>query len=261
VPMPTMTATNRNNSVPTLRTFGGLTLPGSDLTRPKPLLLLVYLALEGPTDRDRLARLFFAATSDPRDALSTTLRRLRGVVVTASADDARLTTQVATDALMFEERALRRDAPAALDYYRGAFLQGLDLAVGIELEEWILAKREAFAALARDLHVSLARGELSRRRQVSAWKHLRAAHAISSTFELEPRSDHAMLAGVAAGLPPSQRFGGGHASRSPAAAGASLTARRDRATRSRDSGIRSSRLDRDRPSEQVRRSSHRGEQR
>jgi hypothetical protein len=261
VPIPTMTAATGNLTMPILRTFGCLALPGSDLTRPKPLLLLAYLTLEGPTDRDRLSRLFFAASSDPRDALSTTLRRLRGVVVTASVDDARLTTQVRADAISFEERALRSDAPAALDYYRGPFLQGLDLAVGIELEEWILTRREAFAALARDLHVSLARGELSRRRQVLAWKHLRAAHAIASTFDLEPRGDDPMLVRAAAALRPSPRVGGAHGRPSPAATGAALTARRDRATRGRDSGIRSSRLDRDRPSERARRSSYRFERR
>ena len=35
-----------------LRTLGGLSLEGTTFTRPRPLLLLAYLALEGGTDHD-----------------------------------------------------------------------------------------------------------------------------------------------------------------------------------------------------------------
>ena len=59
-----------------LGTLGRLRLEGTSLTRPKPLLLLAYLALEGPTPRTRLCRLFFDDAANPPDALGTTLRRL-----------------------------------------------------------------------------------------------------------------------------------------------------------------------------------------
>jgi hypothetical protein len=60
-----------------LRTLGELTLEGTPLRRPKPLLLLAYLALEGPTSRRTLAALFFGDVKDPRDSLSATLKHLR----------------------------------------------------------------------------------------------------------------------------------------------------------------------------------------
>lgn len=46
-----------------VKTLGTLRLNGEKLTRPKPLLMVAYLAHEGPTDRDRLARLFCGASS------------------------------------------------------------------------------------------------------------------------------------------------------------------------------------------------------
>ena len=42
-----------------LRTLGGLALEGTGFHRPKPLLLLAYLALEGPKLRRYLAEVFF----------------------------------------------------------------------------------------------------------------------------------------------------------------------------------------------------------
>jgi hypothetical protein len=60
-----------------LRTLGSLALEGTALRRPKPLLLLAYLALEGATPRRRLAELFFGDTKDPLDSLSTALKYLK----------------------------------------------------------------------------------------------------------------------------------------------------------------------------------------
>ncbi len=48
-----------------LRTLGGLKLEGSDFTRPKPLLLLAYLALEGPKERRFLSELSWTGVTDP----------------------------------------------------------------------------------------------------------------------------------------------------------------------------------------------------
>lgn len=60
-------------------TLGRLALtgvPGPGFSRPKALLLLVYLALEGPRDRVHLSILFFGQARDPLGSLCTTLRRL-----------------------------------------------------------------------------------------------------------------------------------------------------------------------------------------
>lgn len=62
-----------------LKALGELALEGSAFARSKPLLLLAYLAVEGPRSRAHLAELIWAGAADPRDSLSTTLRRLRKV--------------------------------------------------------------------------------------------------------------------------------------------------------------------------------------
>ena len=48
-----------------LVTLGSLAWPGVSLTRPKPLLLLAYLALEEPQSRRDLAHLFWPKSADP----------------------------------------------------------------------------------------------------------------------------------------------------------------------------------------------------
>lgn len=170
----------------TLRTLGALHLVGSPVTRPKPLLLLAYLAHEGPTDRERLARLFFVSSRDPRDALSTTLRRLGNLVEEAAEMDGRLQALVTTDALDFQRHAIAVEPQVALGRYRGSFLQGSPIGCGVELEEWIVTTREHLASIARDLHLELARTALGRERTEAAWHHAKTAVGLTETFALEP---------------------------------------------------------------------------
>lgn len=127
-----------------LRTLGGLQLEGTEFQRPKPLLLLAYLALEGPQERGYLAELFFQGSSNGRHSLSTTLSRLRssapGVV---EADDTHVRTGVASDVGALLGAVRGGDLERAVGLYRGRFLAGFDTgSVGTELEEWIYAQRE-----------------------------------------------------------------------------------------------------------------------
>lgn len=168
-----------------LLTLGTLSLIGKQLTRPKPLLLLAYLAHEGPTDRERLARLFFASAQDSRDALSTTVRRLRGLVTQVGDSDPRLRTNVVTDAQEFELSALRSEPNVALAHYNGAFAQGMEVGMRSELEEWVMSTRERFASLARDLHLASARTGLRHRQLAGVWTHARAAVRMTETFSLD----------------------------------------------------------------------------
>lgn len=63
-----------------LHTLGRLQLaaPGSPeqplFTGPKPLLLLAYLAIEGPMTRRHLGELFYAGHPDRLDNVSATIR-------------------------------------------------------------------------------------------------------------------------------------------------------------------------------------------
>jgi hypothetical protein len=170
---------------PILRTLGALHLDGSPITRPKPLVLLAYLAHEGPTDRERLARLFFAGSREPRDALSTTLRRLEGLVDPVDVDR-RVRARVGTDALEFQRLAISSRPDVALARYRGTFIQASTVACGVEVEEWILSTREHLGSIARDLHLAAARAELRCNRTAAAWHHARASILLTESFALEP---------------------------------------------------------------------------
>lgn len=138
-----------------LRVLGGLRLEVVQLERPKPLLLLAYLALEGPRSRSDLSGLFFPESVDRADALSTTLRRLwsHGVILER---DGKLSVQLKCDALEF--RTLRHAGHhlQAADAYTGAFLSGFALPLHPELEDWLLETREALASEARESMLVLA---------------------------------------------------------------------------------------------------------
>ncbi|MEX2542165.1 MAG: hypothetical protein WD314_10150 [Trueperaceae bacterium] len=132
-------------------------LEGSTLRRPKPLLLLAYLSLEGPKSRRQLAELFWMDSKDPRDSLSTTIRRLNvGGQVTLLTSGDRVETSVLCDAVRFQQSA-NTEAPAVLlELYTGTFLDGIDAALGEEIEEWLYATRERLAQLARRAHLEMA---------------------------------------------------------------------------------------------------------
>lgn len=53
-----------------LHTLGGLALEGMSFTRPKQLLLLAYLALEGFQSRRHIAELFWPEASDHMKSLT-----------------------------------------------------------------------------------------------------------------------------------------------------------------------------------------------
>jgi WD40 repeat protein len=140
-----------------LITLGGLELAGSDFQRPKPLLLLAYLILEGSQDRRHLAELFWPGAENALGSLATTLTRLRqGTDGKVMADEHRAWAEVPCDAdellRLLEEECLEE----AVDLYRGRFLDGFHLKdLGVELEEWIYRRREQLAARVRGALLSL----------------------------------------------------------------------------------------------------------
>ncbi|MFO7547137.1 MAG: tetratricopeptide repeat protein [Trueperaceae bacterium] len=138
-----------------LRTLGGLTLDGTGLTRPKPLLLLAYLCLEGPSERRHVAELFWPTSDDRMKSLGVALSRIRREAPDAvGADRVRVWSNVGCDAgeLLAPETADTGSRNADEPAPGGAFLEGLYLAdIGSELEEWVYQKREAVAARQRTL--------------------------------------------------------------------------------------------------------------
>lgn len=180
-----------------VKTLGTLRLSGRKLTRPRPLLLVAYLAHEGPTDRNRLARLFCSSARDQKDALSTTLGRLKGLVDRGSPDDPRVRATVSTDALEFQAAALQLDAREALMRYDGSFAQGCDSNLSPELEDWVVSTREALASIARDLHLRAATSCLAERHASTAWEHVSTAVKLTRNHALDSGPMLDFLHGVA----------------------------------------------------------------
>ena len=175
-----------------LRTLGGLRLEGADFSRPKPLLLVAYLAVEGPRDRRYLSRLFWPRSAAPLTNLRTALSQLRhdapGVI---RADEARLSTDIRLDVRrILDEAALDRNASLE-ELYPGPFLEGLYLPdMSEELEEWVFATRELVAETVRAhlLEVAeelAARGDrkLAARRAEAAWRLPGASDTTPETLE------------------------------------------------------------------------------
>lgn len=143
-----------------LETLGTVGIEGDPFRQHQPILLLTYLAHEGPKDRHHLASLFWPDAKNPRNNLSSALTRIRqrdgGALI---ADGRRLATSATTDAqrvLQAIEDGRGHDAVRA---YKGRFLDGYELrGIGVELEEWIFRTRQVIAGA-----VSLQAVALSRR--------------------------------------------------------------------------------------------------
>ena len=85
-----------------LRTFGRVQLGDGSFTRPKPLLLLAYLTVEGPCPRRRLADLFWPSApatpdSPERDDAVASLRQLIGATNPAEAAEGTIRKLYAKD--------------------------------------------------------------------------------------------------------------------------------------------------------------------
>jgi len=145
-----------------LKTLGGLKIDGGDFKRPKPLLLLSYLALEGAKDSKHLSELFFSQSANPSQQLSVTINRLKKGIPDAIARDAskKLTAQMVIDAITMLEALELGNLEQGLELYDGKFLEGIDLPdTSPELEEWVFATREFIAHRVRQALLTLAEQE------------------------------------------------------------------------------------------------------
>ena len=171
-----------------LRTLGGLNLEGVPFTRPKPLLLLAFLSLEGAQERRYLAEFFFPAASRPLQSLASSLTLLRkGAPGSVAGNALRLWTTVTSDAadLLFSLDA--GELEQALTLYAGAFLEGFYLRdIGVELEEWIVETREFVAARVRQALLGVAETEATRGAFKEATRYAEQALALPGAALLEP---------------------------------------------------------------------------
>ena len=171
-----------------LRTLGALELHDVAFTRPKPLLLLAYLALEGPQPRRHLAELFWPRATDRMKSLAVALTRLRsGAPGAVESDRLRVWTTVSTDAEHLVAALECGDVGAAMDLYRHPFLEGVEVsAMGPELEEWVYATRELLATRVRRALLTASEEALQRGEDAVARTHVEAAHGLSGATVLEP---------------------------------------------------------------------------
>ncbi len=134
-----------------LRTLGALELQGATYPRPKSLLLLSYLAVEGGRDRRHLSELFFGQARDALGSLRITLSRLRTSVPGAFEEgEEGLKATLECDARALLKHLDAGELELGVQAYSGAFLPGLRVPDwGVELEEWVYATREYLAGRVR----------------------------------------------------------------------------------------------------------------
>ena len=171
-----------------LRTFGRLEVEGGAFRRPKALLLLAYLAVEGPTARRSLARRFFPSATDPLKALGMTLTRLRsGLPGAVEADDTEARSRVVADVALLRDALGRGDLAATERLVRGPFLATADLrGCGEEVEEWLFRTREVLAAEVQGTLVADAEGLASDGDWAAARRLVAAAFALATSIQGAP---------------------------------------------------------------------------
>jgi predicted ATPase len=134
-----------------LQALGGLRLEplgvrNTAFTRPKPLLLLVYLALEGTQQRNHLAELFWQEGNRMKSLSMafTMLRQGAGDVIDVDAKQVK--ANVKSDVRELLGALDKSDWEKASELYTGAFLEGVVLEDWSgELEEWVYQTREYLA--------------------------------------------------------------------------------------------------------------------
>ncbi|WP_337870076.1 hypothetical protein [Meiothermus sp.] len=178
-----------------LASFGKVGLEGVAFSRPKPLLLLAYVTLEGPQERRKLAELFWQeGGSKALGNLSVVLAQFKKEGAAEVFPDKPgvnpLPSQVGCDALEFLEALEVRDLERAIGLYGGPFLHDLGkpveaLEVSDELLDWVLEKREFFAQKAQQAMLERAE-ELVGQQPKQARALAERAYSLIEAPELEP---------------------------------------------------------------------------
>lgn len=137
---------------PRLTVAGGAVAPGAR----KAIALLAVVALEGRSTRAKLATLFWPDldANSARRNLRRELHRLRAAGAAAvwreDGETLSLAPQVQVDVHHFAQALDRGDLDLALSTYRGALLDGFDLADAGAFDAWAAAERERLAQRFRD---------------------------------------------------------------------------------------------------------------
>ena len=178
-----------------LHTLGGLHLEGAARQQAGPLVLLAYLALEGPQERRGVQELLFPGHADAAGRLRMMLHRLRVAAPAAlSTSGTRLETALTSDAAALFQAAEQGQSVQVLSLYRGRFLDGVRLPGEHELEEWVFATRERLCMRVRDCHLDLGRAAALRGETGLALTHAERAYLLPGAPE--PEQHGARLLGL-----------------------------------------------------------------
>jgi hypothetical protein len=168
-----------------LLTLGALKLESTSLTRPKPLLLLTYLSLEGSRARRDVAALLWGGIKDPMQGLRVALVQInKDAPGAVQSDQTRVWAALETDLTQMQTAFDHQDFEAGLALYQGPFLDGFDTSgCNEELEEWIWQTRERIADRVRGAHLALAESAAGTGDQRRALHHAEAAYLLRAAPE------------------------------------------------------------------------------
>lgn len=120
-------------------------MTGDLVTRPKLLLLLAYLTLEGTQNRRQLALLFWGSTQNPMVSLRLALSELRKTPGLIETNRHTVSSPLVSDVVNFEKFCRQAQWEDALALYKGPFLDNLNLSLEGDLETWLIETRERLA--------------------------------------------------------------------------------------------------------------------
>ena len=187
-----------------IKSLGGLNLEGANFHRPKPLLLLCYLAIEGPQQKRHLAELFWLGAENPNGNLATTLTRLRkGAPGSVETDDSSVWTSVQCDLTMFFAALDTGFLNQAERLYQGPFLMGFSTrGLGAEIENWVFGMREFAAERLRKVLLELAEHEAGQHRFREAAVIAERSFFLPGAAEAEPEDIERLFTLMLAGGSP-----------------------------------------------------------
>lgn len=170
-----------------LKTLGGLSLEPGDFSRPKPLLLLAYLAVEGAKEKRHLYELFWPEAANPANSLRVVSKLIREVSPELLiADERTVGSQLETDIAVLQVALANNDADKVNAVYQGGFLAEFSLPDwGSELEEWVYSTREFVTARVRSVLVAAAEAEASKGKFFEATRWAEKAFQLSKESEPE----------------------------------------------------------------------------
>jgi predicted ATPase/Tfp pilus assembly protein PilF len=170
-----------------LTTLGGLTLTPGDFRRPKPLLLLAYLAVEGAKEKRHLYELFWPGATDPANSLRTVIKLFRQVnAELLESDEHTVKTTVENDFTRLQSIISERAVDNLSEVYKGEFLQGFSLPDwSSELEEWVYSTREFIAARVRGALLRVAEREAAKGKFLEAGQWAEKAYGLSQDQDPE----------------------------------------------------------------------------